>query len=301
MNTSGRLAAFGVGLVAVLGVGAGIGAAVGPDASSPTSTDVSATGSTTMDPAMDMGPRAPVGEGIVTAKDGYRLVAAATTLDPAGGTFRFVITAPDGSPQLAFTPVDEESLHLTVVNRELTSFHHLHPTRSAVGTWSIDLPALEAGSYRSVADFRITGGPRLALGADLAVAGTYRPVQLPEPSARTTVDGYDVDLTTQATVGGKVTATLSVNQGGQPVTDLQPYQGAKGHLVAMRAGDLAYALGDPVASSPALGTGMVRFNAVLASAGRYALFFDFKHAGTVRTAAFTFDQGVVTGAPGKEH
>ncbi len=27
------------------------------------------------------------------------------------------------------------------------------------------------------------------------------------------------------------------------------------------------------------------------------LFFDFKHDGTVHTAAFTFDQGLVTGAP----
>ena len=34
--------------------------------------------------------------------------------------------------------------------------------------------------------------------------------------------------------------TLTVTKDGQPVTDLQPYLGAYGHLVALRAGDLAY-------------------------------------------------------------
>ena len=46
---------------------------------------------------------------------------------------------------------------------------------------------------------------------------------------------------------------------------------------------------------------MVRFNAELSSAGRYALFFDFQHDGVVRTASFTFDQGAVTGTADMEH
>jgi hypothetical protein len=43
--------------------------------------------------------------------------------------------------------------------------------------------------------------------------------------------------------------------------------------------------------------GTVTFDAELASAGRYGLFFNFKHHGTVHTASFTFDQGPVTGSP----
>ena len=89
---------------------------------------------------------------------------------------------------------------------------------------------------------------------------------------------------------------------GQVVDDLEPYLGAGGHLVAMRAGDLAYSHVHPVdddhgASEP----GVVRFNAELPSAGRYGLFFDFKHDGVVHTASFTFDQGAVTGATEMEH
>lgn len=285
MTASRRLVAFGVGLAVAVGVGAGLGAAVGPDAATET-------------------PEAPApeGEGVVSARDGYRLLPAATTLSPAGGVFRFVISGPDGAPQRSFTPVHERDLHLIVVNRELTSFQHVHPTLGADGDWSVDLPALDPGSYRAVADFQVAGGPRLALGTDLGVAGPYVPERLGPPEARTTVDGYDVTLATERGDGGELTAALTVSRNGAPVTDLQPYLGARGHLVAMRSGDLAYAHVHPIGvdhGAPADGT--VRFDATLGSAGRYGFFLDFKHAGTVHTAAFTFDQGVVTGAADMEH
>lgn len=285
MKTPTRLAAFGVALVAVVALGAGLGAAFGPDATS----------------GEDEAP-APEGEGVVAARDGYRLVPAATTLDPAGGPFRFVITGPDGGPHRSFEPVHERQLHLIVVNRELTSFAHVHPSLGGDGSWSVDLPAMAAGSYRAVADFKVDGGPRLALGTDLGVAGSYVPGRLGHPTSHTTVDGYDVSLATEQGNGGEVTATLTVERNGTPVADLEPYLGADGHLVAMRSGDLAYAHVHPVDEhdgAPADGT--VRFDATLGSAGRYALFFDFNHAGTVHTAAFTFDQGVVTGAAEMEH
>jgi hypothetical protein len=283
MSTTTKLAAFGVALVAIVGTGAGIGATVGPDAT----------------PAAAEAP-APIGQGVVATEDGYRLVPLTTDLDPAGGDWRFVIETQSGEPVRDFNPVHERDLHLIVVNRELTAHHHVHPTLGADGTWTITLPALEPGSYRAVADFQIADGPRLALGTDLTVAGTYRPGRLPEPSPVASVDGYDVTLTAEHGDGGQVTAIVTVRRDGQLVDDLQPYLGAAGHLVAMRTGDLAYAHVHPIehdGDQP----GVVRFNAELSSAGRYALFFDFQHDGVVRTASFTFDQGAVTGTADMEH
>ncbi len=286
MNTRTRLAAFGAGLAAVVVVGAGLGAAVGPDAASGAAEAP-----------------APEGEGVVATRDGYRLVPATATLEAAGGPFRFVITRPDGEPQRSFRPLHERALHLIVVNRELTSFEHVHPKLDTAGTWSIDLPPMAAGSYRAVADFQVDGGPRLALGTDLGVAGAYRPGRLGNPSSRTTVDGYDVTLLTDKGDGGEITAALTVERDGKPVADLQPYLGANGHLVAMRSGDLAYAHVHPAdeEGEGAPEDGTIRFDATLTSAGRYALFLDFKHAGTVHTAAFTSDQVAVTGASEMEH
>src|SRR3954468_12059373 len=282
MNTTTRLATFGVALVAIVGVGAGLGAAVGPDVTQPVAEAP-----------------APIGQGVVAAADGYRLIPASTTLAADGGTFRFTIEDQHDRAVHDFTPVHERDLHLIVVNRELTTFHHIHPTLDAAGTWSIDLPPLEPGSYRAVADFQVDGGPRLALGTDLTVAGSYQPTELTEPTSRTTTDGYEVQLVTERSDDGAVTAQLTVRRNGDLVSDLEPYLGANGHLVAMRTGDLAYAHVHPVEHDDAA-PGVVTFNAELTSAGRYGLFFDFKHNGTVHTAAFTFDQGPVTGTPDME-
>ncbi len=197
-----------------------------------------------------------------------------------------------------FAEVHERDLHLILVNRELTAFHHLHPTLRADGTWTIDVPPLEPGSYRAVADFQIEGGPRLALGTDLSVTGSYRPEALGGPTFESEVDGYDVRLATDGD-DGTVTAMLTVRRDGEPV-ELEPYLGAQGHLVAMRSGDLAYAHVHPVEDGDDP-TGVVTFEAELPSAGRYALFFDFKHDGQVRTAPFVVDQGQVSGTDEMEH
>ncbi len=112
-------------------------------------------------------------------------------------------------------------------------------------------------------------------------------------------DGYEVRLAAERSDDGEVTAELIVRRDGVVVTDLEPYLGANGHLVAMRSGDLAYAHVHPIEDDDSA-PGVVTFDAELNSAGRYGLFFDFKHNGTVHTAAFTFDQGPVTGAPDME-
>jgi hypothetical protein len=282
MSTTARLTSFGVALVALLGLGTGLGAALGPD----------------VDATRTEAP-APIGQGVVAAAEGYRLAPASSGLDRDGGTFRFVVEDQEGRAVHQFTPIHERDLHLIVVNRELTVFHHVHPNLEIDGTWSVDLPALDPGSYRAVADFQIADGPRLALGTDLAVAGPYQPSALSEPTRHATADGYDVELAVERSTTGEVTAELTVRRHGDLVIDLEPYLGANGHLVAMRSGDLAYAHVHPVEEEDTA-PGVVTFDAELTSAGRYGLFFDFKHNGAVHTAAFTFDQGPVTGAPDME-
>ena len=71
---------------------------------------------------------------------------------------------------------------------------------------------------------------------------------------------------------------------GRLVSTLQPYLGAAGHLVAIRADDLAYLHVHPREGSR---PGTVAFEAELAEPGRYALFFQFKHGGSVHTVPFT--------------
>jgi hypothetical protein len=84
--------------------------------------------------------------------------------------------------------------------------------------------------------------------------------------------------------GHESTLTLTVTRDGRPVTDLEPYLGAYGHLVMLRAGDIAYVHVHAVegSSGPELA-----FEADAPEPGRYRLFLDFQHDGVVRTAEFT--------------
>ena len=66
---------------------------------------------------------------------------------------------------------------------------------------------------------------------------------------------------------------------GRPVA-LQDYLGAKGHLVALREGDLAFLHVHPDQDR-------LRFEATLDTRTRYRLFLQFKTGGQVHTAAFT--------------
>lgn len=100
-----------------------------------------------------------------------------------------------------------------------------------------------------------------------------------------TVDGYEVKLIGDLSQGGGSLLTLRVSKDGEPVTDLQPYLGALGHLVVLRAGDLAYLHAHPE-TSEAQGPD-VGFHATAPSRGRYHLYLDFQHDGVVRTATFT--------------
>ena len=119
------------------------------------------------------------------------------------------------------------------------------------------------------------GVPTVGAEVDLYLASDYGTAAA--PVATTTTDGYEVELAAERSDTGEVTAELTVRRDGQPVTDLEPYLGAKGHLVAMRTGDLAYAHVHPVDGDDEA-PGAVTFDAELSSAGRYGLFFDFNKA-----------------------
>ena len=88
--------------------------------------------------------------------------------------------------------------------------------------------------------------------------------------------------------------TFTVTRNGRPVTDLRPYLGAYGHLVALRQGDLAYLHvhpdGEPGDGKTKPGPA-VTFHAEAPSAGTYRLYLDFQHGSRAHTAEFTVEGG----------
>jgi hypothetical protein len=311
MSTPARLAAYALGLAAVFGAAVGVGAAVGPVGPASAEPMTGSTADGAHGDAPETGHEDAAGHdeagqdeaghdevaalpaGLQVSEGGYTLALDAATL-PAGADvpLAFRILDADGHAVTAFDERHEEDLHLIAVRRDLSGYQHVHPELTPGGTWRVPLD-LTPGAWRVLADFAPTtdGGSR-TLGADLAVAGEYAPGALPEPSPTAEVDGYTVVLNGQLAAGEESELTLSVSRDGVPVTDLQPYLGAYGHLVVLRAGDLAYLHVHPVdeagGGAPAPGP-HVRFGTTPPSAGTYRLFLDFKHGDVVRTAAFTVE------------
>ncbi|MFW6692758.1 hypothetical protein [Streptomyces sp. MAR4 CNX-425] len=231
--------------------------------------------------------------GLQSSQDGYTLALETTALPEGTATeLRFRLLGSDGRPVADLTPLHDELVHLIVVRRDLTRFLHVHPVQADDGTWSVRVTLPEPGAYRVFADFAPAAlGRTLTLGADLAAGDGPGPVrELPAPAAAVAVDGREVTLTGEPAAGEGRRLEFAVARDGRPVTDLQPYLAAYGHLVALRLDDLAYVHVHPDGAPGDGTTGpgpVVAFHAQVPGPGTYRLFLDFKHEDTVRTAAFT--------------
>ncbi|MGW5556067.1 hypothetical protein ACWER9_02440 [Micromonospora sp. NPDC003944] len=289
MRTVTRLAGFAAGLVAVFGVTYGIGRVVDPAPVAESRHDDTAT-PTTGEPS---GTADRLPGGLLVSERGYTL----EPLDAPAGEFAFRVAGPDGRPVTRYEVAHDKQMHLIVARRDLSGFRHVHPELAPDGTWRVDSPLAGPGQWRAFADFTPTGGEPLTLGVDVTVRGELTERQLPAPATSTTVDGYTVTLAGAPQPGRTSSLTLTVSRDGQPVTDLEPYLGAYGHLVALRRGDLAYLHVHPDGTP---GDGRTRpgpavtFLADVPSAGTYRLYLDFKHGGRVRTAEFTVVAGAAT-------
>jgi len=288
MNVTTKLLGFLAGLVAVFAGALGLGTAVGPVGPAP-SDDPHAAMAMGDEPVGEAAATVSLPKGLMVSQDGYEFRLDRATVSPGPAVpLSFTIEGPDGTPVTGYDEEHEKELHLIAVRRDFTGFQHVHPEMDGEGSWSTSL-RLTPGQWRLFADFKATGAEALTLGNDLAVTGEYQPAAAASDSRSSTVDGYTVTLDGDLTAGDEAKVTLTVTRDGEPVTDLEPYLGAYGHLVALRSGDLAYLHvhpeGMPGDGSTEPGPEVV-FYAEVPSAGQYRLYLDFKHRGEVRTASF---------------
>ncbi|OHU79134.1 heavy metal-binding domain-containing protein [Mycobacteroides chelonae] len=300
MNAAGRLAVF----TAVLGVGFGcafaVAAAVVPEnaVQSWSTTRHMAEGNTMNGHGASAEHGSADGlQGLSLSRDGYVLAAVeapATAGKP--GDLRLKILGADGAPVVDFADTHQKQLHLIVVRSDGENFRHVHPSLdTATGIWTVPWTWDAAGSYRVFVDFRPgdrSGTGQMTLGRTVEVAGDFAPVR--SSSARTVdhVAGFTVELRGELVAGATEELTMTVTRDGHPVTTLQPYLGAFGHLIALRDGDLAFLHVHPEGAEPAAnqhGGPSISFAANAPTAGRYLLYLDFQVEGKVHTARFIVD------------
>ncbi len=303
MNAAGRLGLYAAGLVVAFGAAYGVSSAVVPAGAAAAWQD-----SAGMDGHTEAGqaPAEAALPGLSLSSGGYLLspVTASGSVGEAG-TLSFRVLDSDGSPVTGFETSHEKDLHLIVVRSDGSEFTHAHPGLDlSTGTWSTPWQWKAAGTYRVYADFVPAGDntERMTLSRTIEVAGTVTPARAMQTRTTDEVDGFVVSLDGQLTAGQSQELAITVSRDGAPVTTLQPYLGAFGHLVVLRDGDLAYlhvhAEGqDPEAGQTAGPT--ISFAAEAPTAGRYLLYLDFQVDGQVHTAEFVLD--ATTGEPAGGH
>lgn len=278
-----RTGLFVLGLFAIFLVAVGIGSVVEPADTESGGGDHAMEGEAHGAHKEEAGP-APAG--LAVSEGGYTLSLTPTHLRRGKPSeLRFTVAGAGGEPLTEFDELHERRMHLIVVRRDGTWFRHLHPEMDAQGTWSIQVQFAAPGAYRAFADFSV-GGDQHTLAGDLFVSGgEFEAHRFPAPTTVDSTDGYEVSLHADgASAGSPASLTFAVAKGGEPVEDLAPYLGAKGHLVALREGDLAYLHVHPEESREG-----IAFAATFPTAGRYRLYLQFKHEGTVHTAEFTVE------------
>ena len=197
--------------------------------------------------------------GLAVAENGLRLKVDQREL-PRGrrAKLSFTVVDSNGEPVRDFQVEHTKRVHLIVARRDLTGFQHLHPKQDKTAAGAPTSRSIGAGSYRVFADFK-RGGENNTLAADLAVDGPLdsRPMA-PVKATADAGDGYRVKLTGGASKAGEEAELgFQVTRNGEKVA-VDDYLGAKGHLVALREGDLAYLHVHPVERRPTAGADQVR-------------------------------------------
>ena len=215
--------------------------------------------------------------GLAVSEDGLTLQLARRTA-PQGSAFELAFRIVDrrGRTVRDFDVEHTKRMHFIVVRRDMTGFQHLHPTQHAGRHLVGPRHAARRRLLPRVRRLLASASKPYTLADDLTVDGSVRSQALPAPAGA--VDGRRparrlAEGATQA--GAESELGFTVTRDGRPVA-VQAYLGAKGHLVALREGDLAFLHVHPDENR-------LRFMATFPTAGRYRLFLQFKTPTAART------------------
>ncbi|MBD2463425.1 hypothetical protein H6G89_20660 [Oscillatoria sp. FACHB-1407] len=207
-------------------------------------------------------------------------------------TLQIEVQDQDGNAIAQFDQFQEQIMHLIAVSDDLQVFQHLHPIYKGNGRFEVETQFPQAGNYTLFSDYQPTGQAEqvsvlktqiegdnpAAAQIDLSYTKTFGQTTVSfAPTAATIKTGEEVILQFD----------LQDTASNQPITDLQPYLGEKGHLVIVRQSTSLtrdnYIHAHAVHDTPG---NQVHFATRFPQPGRYKLWGQFNRNGEIITADF---------------
>ncbi|MBW7457959.1 hypothetical protein ACFOLF_02730 [Paenibacillus sepulcri] len=160
----------------------------------------------------------------------------------AGKTTAITVQINDGKgkPVAEFDFNHEKQMHLIIVSRDLAYFDHIHPIYNGNGQFQVETDFPAGGDYKLIADYVPTGGSAVNNSTWISVlgsAGEAKPIE-PDKSLVKTFNGVEVTLSYGHLMAGmdlELNFHMTDANTHEPVTDLEPYLGAVGHVVILSA------------------------------------------------------------------
>jgi hypothetical protein len=204
-------------------------------------------------------------------------------------TIQIQIQDAKGKPVQKFDTTHTKKLHLIAVSKDLSYFSHIHPEWKGNGLFEIKTQFPAGGEYKLYSDFVPTGGNATTKSEWVKVEGqtvSAVPVQ-PDGKLTKAVDGKEITLTIDQLKAGKE-ATLNFNvkddKSKKPITNLQQYLGAVGHVVILTEDANEYLHVHPM-EEKATGPD-AKFMTTFPKSGVYKIWGQFQHEGKVITVPF---------------
>jgi heavy metal-binding protein len=225
----------------------------------------------------------------------YRMDVAVTAAAGGRGASKLRLTIRDpvsGRPVSSFATIHERLLHLFIIDRQLEYFRHVHPQQISEGIFELREP-IPAGQFMVIADFLpLSGRPQMLQRA--IVTPGYRaalfsvvPHLTVDVSSEKVESGVQVKLDATMLKAGKEATlkfTLTDASTNTPITDLEPFLGAPGHVLLVNA-DLTDS-NHVHPEEPATHGPVITFHPMMPAAGLYKLWLQFQRGGLVVTVPF---------------
>lgn len=203
---------------------------------------------------------------------------------------RLTPTTPAGVVLQPLDLVHEKPWHLIAVRNDLGWFAHVHPQPVDSGSYQAELTFPTGGEYTIFNDLKPTGHAAGVVPLHLTIGGLAAlSVASDAGTTERHVGPLTITLASPHAHTGATVLSIVVARDGVPVSNLQPYLGALGHLVVIDQSVTTYLHSHPLTEGATSGGPKVAFHTEFPAAGQYRAWFQVQYEGQVLTADFPID------------